>query len=357
MNQALKFYGIALVVLLSVAKAWSQDIQISDNLHVHQLTASCYEHSQQGNNGLVFIQDGEAVIVSTPDSDTETQRLIDWVQEKKQAKIVAYVIDRWHPDAMQGLDVVQRNGIKSYAYERTREIAKERELPVPDQGFDPIKEIKVGRQKVVCHFLGEAHTPDGIVVWVPSEQVLFGGNEIRNYKGWVGNIGDARLASWSETATRIKQEYGSAKIVVPGHGQVGGPELIDYTIELFQVTQKDSTTSPAQSELRPNRNLPNELTVKAESEESDTEKRILQNARVVVQDPTKVIEIESPQVTIAARDSRIKSETGRVRIYDKTASGELLRTDVNYRQLIAYKSPTGKVGFVVILKAIEKNNR
>jgi hypothetical protein len=28
-------------------------------------------------------------------------------------------------------------------------------------------------------------------------------------------------------------EYQSARIVVPGHGAIGGSELLDYTIQLF----------------------------------------------------------------------------------------------------------------------------
>ena len=203
MNNKLKYLLTGIILLITGYQSFGQEIKISENLVLHKLSEHCYVHTQKNNNGLIYINNGEAVIVSTPDSDIETQNLIDWVRNEKHSKIVGYVIDRWHPDAMGGLDMVQENGIKSYAYELTIQIAKEKGLPIPEIGFNPKKEIKVGDKKVICHFLGKAHTSDGIVVWIPIEKILFGGNEIRNYNGWVGNISDANLDKWSETATNI----------------------------------------------------------------------------------------------------------------------------------------------------------
>lgn len=54
-----------------------------------------YLHTGGGNNGLIFVNKGEAVIVSTPETDMETQNLIDWVKSQKLI-IVGYILDRWH---------------------------------------------------------------------------------------------------------------------------------------------------------------------------------------------------------------------------------------------------------------------
>lgn len=215
---------------------YGQTEKVSGCLELVKLTESTYIHTCNYNNGVVYIDNGQAVIISTPDSDEETQHLIDWVKNK--AQIVGYIVDRWHPDAMGGLNVVLNNSIKSYSNERTRRIAKEKGLPIPNVGFKEKLEIDVGQQKVICHYLGEAHTPDGIVVWIPSEKILFGGNEIRNNNGWLGNIADANLSEWSKTAQRVKEHYDHAKFVVPGHGKYGGIELIDYTINLYDFPKK-----------------------------------------------------------------------------------------------------------------------
>ncbi len=340
-------------ILILTINLLGQTIKVSDKLTLIQLTEKTYIHTCENNNGIVFINGNDALIVSTPASDIETQNLIDWVAKEQNKNIVGYVIDRWHPDAMEGLDIVNKNGIRTYSYELTRQIAKEKGLPIPQIGFDPKKEIQVGNEKVICSFLGEAHTKDGIVFWIPSEQILFGGNEIRNLNAWVGNISDASLDKWSETATRVRNEYGSAKIVIPGHGRYGGVELIDYTIKLYEPCKKDSSIKSTDSLLEPIFKTNDDFYITAESDTIQGGNQILKNAIVIAQDSTKYVKIESPQVAYQLEEKRIDSDNGRLKIYDKTIDGEKLRTDISYKKLIVFKE-NDAVGLRVILKEIEK---
>lgn len=345
-----KISTLAFILILTI-NLQGQTIHVSDKLTITQLTDKTYIHTCENNNGMVLIHEGKSLIVSTPDSDTETQNLIDWVTNEQNAKIAGYVIDRWHPDAMEGLDVVQKNGIRTYSYELTRQIAREKGLPIPQTGFDPKTEIQIGSMKVICHYLGAAHTKDGIVVWIPDEQILFGGNEIRNFNGWVGNIGDASLDKWSETAERVKKEYCSAKIVIPGHGMYGGAELIDYTIKLFESCKNDSVINKTETSLEPIFKKNDDFYIKAESDSVQNGYRILRNAIVIAQDSTKYVKIESSQIVYQPDNKRIDSDIGRLRIYDKTMHGEKLRTDVFYNRLIVFKA-NDSVGLRVILKEI-----
>jgi len=344
-----KITGIIIFATLTI-NLIGQSINVSDKLTLINLTDKTYIHTCQNNNGLVFINGEKALIVSTPDSDTETQNLIDWVTHDQKAKIIGYVIDRWHPDAMEGLDVVLENEIETYSYRLTQQIAKDKGLPVPKNGFDTKLVIQVGNDSVICHYLGESHTKDGIVVWIPHEKILFGGNGIRNYNGWIGNIADANLNDWSKTAEIVKKHYGSAKFVVPGHGKHGGAELIDYTIDLYRnvniATEKNGfLKTPVFKENE-------DFIVQAEQNSSDNEYRILTNAKVIVEDSTKYVKIESPLIKYQPDNKRIDSETGRVNVYDKTLEGGKIRTDVKYKKLILIKIDDS-VGLRVILQGIE----
>ena len=49
-----------------------------------------------------------------------------------------------------------------------------------------------------------------------------------------GNLADANVKQWSSTVEAIKNAYPSLKIAIPGHGKIGGAELLDYTIKLFK---------------------------------------------------------------------------------------------------------------------------
>lgn len=281
------------LILVVTKTLYSQTEKLSECLKVTRISESTFIHTCNHNNGLIYMYDKEAIIVSTPDSDSETQNLINWVKSK--AKIIGYVIDRWHPDAMEGLDIVHENGIKSYANNRTKIIAKEKELPIPKVGFDDKLELNVGSKKIVCHYLGEAHTTDGIVVWIPEEYILFAGNEIRNNSGWIGNIADANLSEWSNTAKKIKNLYGNAKVVIPGHGNYGGVELIDYTIGLYSFSKTIPSNCKDASDFLIKESV-DDFQFISESKEPKAEKVIYRNGKVLFIKKGKEIEICSDTI-------------------------------------------------------------
>lgn len=85
---------LTILILFAANQLFAQnEIKISDGLILYPVSEHCYMHEQGNNNGLVYINNGEALIVSTPDPDEEIQNLIDWVQDKQYTKIVAYIID------------------------------------------------------------------------------------------------------------------------------------------------------------------------------------------------------------------------------------------------------------------------
>jgi metallo-beta-lactamase class B len=73
-----------------------------------------------------------------------------------------------------------------------------------------------------------------VVAYFPTDQVLFGGCLIKEVGATVGYLGDANTSAWSETVTRVKANFPKVKTVIPGHGKVGGVDLLDYTIRLFE---------------------------------------------------------------------------------------------------------------------------
>lgn len=335
------------VAILAYSISFSQPIEVSENLELIKVSDNCYMHKQKNNNGLVYVNGKEAIIVSTPESDIETQILIDYIRNELNTKIVAYIIDRWHTDAMEGLDVVQKNEIPAYAFEKTRSIANQKGLPVPENGFDAKLVLQVNESEVIAHFLGEAHTNDGIVVYVPEEKVLFAGNGIRNFNGWVGNIGDANLETWSETAKQIKKAYGEAKVVIPGHGKPGGQELIDYTIELYDKTGKDWVLNQDDIVKLPDFGPDGETLIHAETLEKDGDKTTMKGARIFMSDGSKCVKIEAPEIVF--NSERVEADSGMVEIYDLVEGGGKLRIKTLFNGLIAINR-NDAIGLVVILK-------
>lgn len=325
-----KFILTLFILSIFVPVLFGQEIKLSDNLKLIKLTEHTYLHTGNDNNGIVFINNGEAVIVSTPETEKETQILIDWVKNQK-IKIVGYIIDRWHPDAMGGINAVNKSGIKSYSNELTRKICKEKGLPIPQNGFSPKLELNVGGEKLICDYLGSAHTEDGIVVWIPKDKVLFGGNEVRSSGGWYGNIGDANLKEWSNTISKVKEIYGTAKVVIPGHGQYGGVELLDYTIDLYKPSKWGNILKTHDIRVLPVFNDFDDIFEIAQSDSIVGNKRYLKDATVFVNHSQKYLKIVSPSVVHNMEDKMISSDSGRLQIFRKETN-ELIE-DLYYKQL------------------------
>ena len=324
-------------------------IRVSGKLELIRLSPETYMHISEGSNGMVTVNGGEAVIVSTPPSDEATLDLINWINDSLNAKITAVIIDSWHPDNMEGLDIFHTRHIKSYANEMTRIIAKQKSLPVPLTGFKEKMELKVGHKTVILRYVGPAHTSDGIVVWIPEEKILFGNNGVRNVNGWVGNIGDANLEEWPRTIEKLKAEFGSASYVIPGHGPFGGPELLDYTINLYKPC-------PWSEILKRNKIKPGPvfhdygkvfITARADSASGPAHK--VSDAVVLADKGDQYIIIESPTVKYNSENNSIRSDYGRIRIRNKDTSSSSPETDGYYKTLMV-NFRNDAVGMTIILK-------
>jgi metallo-beta-lactamase class B len=115
----------------------------------------------------------------------------------------------------------------------TCKIAREKGLQVPDEGFSDSLVLNPGRGEVRCYFPGAAHSTDNIVVWIPSERILFPGcicksTDARN----LGNTADGDTYAYHATVEWIIRKFPDAKTVIPGHGSYGGPELLTHTLSL-----------------------------------------------------------------------------------------------------------------------------
>ena len=213
-------------------------IKISDHVFAHVSYALMGNYGRIPSNGMIFVVGREALLFDTPVTDSLTKDLVNWIRDSLKVRIVGFVPNHWHVDCMGGLKYIQSIGIPSYANEKTRAIAESKNLPIPQKGFTDSLILHLGDRIAVCKYYGPAHTADNIVTWIPSEQVLFGGCMVKEMKSKnMGNIEDADHVAWPETIRRVIAAYPSARVVIPGHGSVGGTELLTHTLELLTKTK------------------------------------------------------------------------------------------------------------------------
>ena len=226
------------------AQTDKRTIRISDQLQLVPLTDRVWVHvsvdeiagfGKVSSNGLVYALNGQAFLFDTPATNLLTEMLVKAVADSLKSKIVGFVPNHWHIDCMGGLKYLQSLGIESYANQQTIDEAKKRKLPVPAQGFSESLNLKLSGNTIECWYPGGGHTSDNIVVWLPSEKVLFAGCMVKEIKSKSqGNLTDADLKNWPSTIEKVIEKYKDVQIVVPGHGLWGGHEILEHTLKLVK---------------------------------------------------------------------------------------------------------------------------
>lgn len=236
----------SLLLLLTLAtrgQSPARHIAISPDLELERLTEQVYLHRSFLNseqfgwvacNGMIYINSGKALVFDTPTTPELTAQLFDWLEDSLEVSIQGLIVNHFHDDCLGGLAEVHRRNIPSIAHRKTQKLAKKAGVVVPEIGFVKTLDMQVGGRPVVCRHLGEAHTRDNIVVWLPVEKVLFGGCMVKSLDAGKGNLADANVAAWPATIEAIQAAFPEVQIVIPGHGAPGGPDLLDYTIRLFR---------------------------------------------------------------------------------------------------------------------------
>ena len=249
----MKFFATITLLIFAIqsSPAHSQENELaylSETLQIEQISPNTFVHISYLNtddfgkvacNGMIVINEGEALVFDTPANDEASVELINWLENEQKTKIQGVVATHFHWDCLGGLNEFHAKGIPSYASFKTIELAEAAGYPIPENGFKKKLILEAGSQKVTNQFLGEGHTKDNFVAYVPSDKVIFGGCMIKALGAGNGNLEDANVAEWSATVRKVKSAFPKAELVIPGHGEIGGTELLDYTVKMFDKQSKN----------------------------------------------------------------------------------------------------------------------
>ena len=211
-------------------------IPLKDSVYVHVTWDNDETFGRYSSNGLVIIRSGKALLIDTPADDAKTERLCKWLERSLSAKVTRVVVCHFHDDCLGGLGYLHKTGVISVGNGLTAGICKQKQLPVPMLQFNELLKFEFYGEPVECRYFGGGHTSDNITVWLPGSNILFGGCLIKaTESAGLGNLSDAVVDEWESTVRRLMDTYSSIGIVVPGHGNYGGPELLEHTVRLVEA--------------------------------------------------------------------------------------------------------------------------
>ncbi|MBU3587385.1 MBL fold metallo-hydrolase [Polynucleobacter sp. 31A-FELB] len=213
------------------------------------------------NAGFVITPKG-VVVVDALGSPVLAKKLITEIKKITPQKVVAVIVTHYHADHVYGLQEFKNIGAKIYAQGEGRnylssETAKQRliasrvdfapwvnastKLMGADVWIDQSYTLTVGGIEFKIGRVGPAHAPEDLIIYVPSEKVLFAGDLV--FRGRIPFVGNADSRGWLHALDEIQALNPS--IVIPGHGAYSSnpAEDILFTREYLKYLRESMTKS------------------------------------------------------------------------------------------------------------------
>jgi glyoxylase-like metal-dependent hydrolase (beta-lactamase superfamily II) len=214
------------------------------------------------NAGFVVTPAG-VVVVDALGSPILAKKLIAEIKKVTDQKVVALIVSHYHADHVYGLQEFKKIGAKIYAQGEGRnylssETAKQRliasridfapwvnantKLISADVWIDQKYKLTIGGVDFFISRVGPAHAPEDLMVYVPSEKVLFAGDLV--FRGRIPFVGNADSRGWLIELDEIEKL--NPNVVIPGHGNysIKPAQDIAFTRNYLQYL-RDSMSSAA----------------------------------------------------------------------------------------------------------------
>lgn len=245
-------------------------IQVAPNTYFVQGVPEMGSKQNQNfisNAGFVVTPKG-VVVIDALGSPVLAQKLIQEIRKITKQKIVAVVLTHYHADHVYGLQEFKRLGATIYAQRDglnylASETAKQRliasridfapwvnantHLVAADVWIDQSKTITVGGVEFILNRVGPAHAHEDLIVYVPSEKVLFAGDLV--FRGRIPFVGNADSRGWMSALDQIQKL--NPKIVVPGHGAYSTNAIADVKFTRDYLAYLREVMGPAARDLDP----------------------------------------------------------------------------------------------------------
>jgi glyoxylase-like metal-dependent hydrolase (beta-lactamase superfamily II) len=207
------------------------------------------------NIGIV-IGSRSALVVESGTGIANGKRVLDIVREKCGGRRLFATATHFHPEHGYGVQAFVDVATIIYNEQQRDELREKQDIFTerfsgftvhlkealrgveyvpPDIVYSERAEIDLGGRSVELHHFGPAHTRGDQVVFLPEEKVLFTGDLVEERFFCIMPDGDTRPSRWVSQLERM--QGWNPKVVVPGHGALGGAEEIDVVLDSLRYVR------------------------------------------------------------------------------------------------------------------------
>ena len=220
------------------------------------------------NAGFVVTDEG-VVVVDALGSPALAQELLAEIKRVTPQPVRYVIVTHYHADHIYGLQTFKAAGATVLAHAKGREYlnsetARQRleasrvelapwinsstHLLEADRWLDqPQTDLKVGSYDFQISYVGPAHTPEDLVVFVPQLGVLFSGDLF--FQGRIPFVGQADSRLWIASLTRLMTYQ--PKLVIPGHGPASTDPMKDMAMTRDYLAYLRTSMGEAARNLEP----------------------------------------------------------------------------------------------------------
>jgi len=187
-----------------------------------------------GGNSGILVSDSLVIVIDTK-MDDAAEQLFKTVKELAGNKPILVVNTHYHPDHSTGNSFYTGQTIIAGGnYTKEFWIKNAGEKTLPTQWLKHRMDIKMGDDTVTLLNLAKPiHTASDIVVYLHKRKMLFGGDVILNKQApAIFGVADSDPDGYLATFDMLPKLFDIQK-VMPGHGPIGGIEIIDNFRQYF----------------------------------------------------------------------------------------------------------------------------
>jgi glyoxylase-like metal-dependent hydrolase (beta-lactamase superfamily II) len=219
------------------------------------------------NAGFVITPAG-VVVIDALGSPTLAERLLAQIARITSLPVTHLIVTHYHADHIYGLQTFRARGVRVLAHQAARlylnsdtaqlrlqasrtELApwidEDTRLVQADEWLAGDRDLTVGGVRFEIRAVGPAHTPEDLVVYLPSEKVLYAGDLV--FRSRIPYVGQADSRHWIVALERLLSF--DAGVVVPGHGPLSQQARQDMQLTRDYLVYLRKSMGMAAANLEP----------------------------------------------------------------------------------------------------------
>ncbi len=199
------------------------------------------------SNAAFVLTPAGVVVIDALGSPALAQQLTAEIRKITPLPVTHVLVTHYHADHIYGLQAFKAMGARIIAHKAAREyinsdtarlrlIASRQDLApwideattiVPaDEWLEGARDLVVGGVHFMITPVGPSHTPEDLVIYMPSEKVLFAGDLV--FRRRVPFVGQADSGHWIKALDSLLAF--DATVIVPGHGPLSSEARKDMEL-------------------------------------------------------------------------------------------------------------------------------